>query len=162
MITEQLKRLVEKKVLETYVLAEKIFRQPLELCVIEYQINSKRIAGQAAVYKNIIRLNPDYLIENTDEMINVVIPHEIAHILTKKLYPNAKQAHGPEWKSIMIKLGLQPNPYHNMLIKKYSEFLYTCDCGRPFGLSRCRHNRILRGWDYTCPICKGKVRKFIN
>ena len=48
---------------------------------------------------------------------NTVI-HELAHIWTADRFPQAKQKHGPEFRSIMQLLGGVPNTYHNYPVQK--------------------------------------------
>jgi len=42
------------------------------------------------------------------------IAHEIAHHITRKLYPNAAQAHGPEFRYVMSQIGYKGDTYHTM------------------------------------------------
>lgn len=162
MINADLIKRVEDKVLETYITLQNLYRRSFVMCHIEYQLNSKRIAGQAFLSRNLIKINPTYLAENPDEMINITVPHEIAHLATHTMYPHAKQAHGPEWKSVMRAIGLPPNPYHNMLIKSraHNSFNYKCDC-QTFMFSPIQHKRaqsllnITGKYKYHCKKCKG-------
>jgi len=50
------------------------------------------------------------LIDDVEE----TIAHEIAHHITRKLYPLAKQAHGPEFRSVMQAIGYDGSTYHTM------------------------------------------------
>ncbi|MGI0012290.1 MAG: SprT-like domain-containing protein, partial [Nitrososphaera sp.] len=49
--------------------------------------------------------NPVYLNKYRDDFINVVVRHEISHAVVDVIYPNAKEAHGAEWISVMKALG---------------------------------------------------------
>ena len=122
-------------------------------------------AGTASFSKNLIKLNRFLIVENLDRYIEDTIPHEFAHLVTKKLYPFSKP-HGKEWKSVMKTLGYTPERCHNMdtsnavTIKK--EYLYKCKCSEMM-FSRIRHKRAqsyLKNYNkeyYSCRKCKGKL-----
>lgn len=47
-----------------------------------------------------------------------VIAHELAHIIQYRIYPKAKQAHGPEFRTIMQLIGFSGKTYHNFSVAK--------------------------------------------
>jgi predicted SprT family Zn-dependent metalloprotease len=77
-------------------------------------------AGKNLVEQNRIVLARKFFTkpENYGEMMRVVIPHEIAHQVAVNLYgmPKNNRWHGGEWQSVMIRYGLPPDTYHNMVI----------------------------------------------
>lgn len=86
------------------------------------------------------------------------IIHEVAHIVTFKVFPNAKQNHGPEFKRVMRMLGAD-NPtrchsYDVSGLKRYNtvkRFEYVCEAGCVHSLSVRRHNSIVNdGKRYRC------------
>lgn len=84
--------------------------------IIELNGRFTKTAGNCAVEHNIINLGWKFFPKHSDEMINVVLPHEIAHQVDYNLFGLPKRWHGKTWQDIMIKYGLPPNPYHNMEI----------------------------------------------
>lgn len=52
-------------------------------------------------------------------MINIILPHELAHIADYDLFgeSNKKCGHGDTWEMIMLQLGLKPNKFHPMRLK---------------------------------------------
>ena len=57
-------------------------------------------AGTAWLEKNEIRLNPVLLLENQQEFIDEVVPHELAHLLVWQHFGRVAP-HGKEWKWMM-------------------------------------------------------------
>lgn len=87
--------------------------------------------------------------------------HEVAHLFTKILFPNAKQAHGPEFRRVMNSLGLTGRTRHSMHLEDApvkQTFEYKCGC-RTIQLSKIRHGKIQRGAKYYCLDCKGIIQK---
>lgn len=82
-----------------------------------------RTAGRAFQEDNIIELGYKFFIhskEYNNNMVNVILPHEIIHQADYNLFglSEAKCGHGTKWCEIMTNYGLSPNPYHEMEIKK--------------------------------------------
>jgi predicted SprT family Zn-dependent metalloprotease len=72
-----------------------------------------QVAGRANAHE--IDLNVE-LLNNPDlydEMLNVTLPHEVAHVVVCQLWPYAK-GHGNEWRAVMRDFGLPPNRTHDM------------------------------------------------
>ena len=78
-------------------------------------------AGQAYPGKNHIRLNGQLLNENTEHFIEQMVAHEWAHLAASNLHGRNIRAHGPEWKSLMTKLGLDPARCHIYKTQKARE-----------------------------------------
>lgn len=68
-------------------------------------------AGKAKLREWIVRVNQVLLDENEDEMVNVTIPHEVAHLVdfrinpenfqSKRLTGRKRSIHGPTFKHIL-------------------------------------------------------------
>ena len=91
--------------------------------VIELNGRLWRTAGRCHQEDNVIQLGTKFLehsIEYRDIMTDIILPHEIIHQADYNLFgeSEAKCGHGKHWREIMINYGLEPNPYHNMEIKK--------------------------------------------
>lgn len=168
MLTPELIKKCEDKVLETYMLAQRVFGQPFELCSLRFGVKGKRVGGYANLSNNLINLNPHFFNfpSNHEHLINVVIPHEIAHLLDGIMNPNEKRHHGKTWVNIMLSLGLEPNPYHNMEgSKEYKPqgkrprpYVYECpSCKKSFCLTSNLHTKILRGQWRNCSMCNVRV-----
>lgn len=117
-----------------------------------------RTAGVAYLERWEIRLNPILLIENSDDFIREVIPHEYAHLLVFALFGKV-QPHGKEWQMMMTQImGLPANRTHqfntdNSVTRKYQRFSYRCEC-KDHALTSIRHNRIQAGKaQYHCKSC---------
>lgn len=75
-------------------------------------------AGQAYPGKNHIRLNGQLLNENIDDFIEQTVGHEWAHLAAANLHGQKIRSHGPEWKRVMQRLGLDPARCHTYTTKK--------------------------------------------
>ena len=100
--------------LDTIIDAQEKFGLLFEVPDLSFEINSKHVAGNANYKKNLIRINPAFLLAHTERVLSRTVPHEIAHLICHKLYPNAKQHHGPEFRKIMKELGCEDSTYHDM------------------------------------------------
>lgn len=116
-------------------------------------------AGTAHLHENKLRFNPVLLVENQQEFVNTVVPHEICHLLAHQLYGRVRP-HGKEWQSLMINLfGLSPSTTHQLDVGSVmgKQFDYQCLCG-PVKLSVRRHNKVVRGeTQYQCRRCKTQL-----
>lgn len=112
-----------------------------------------KVAGRAFYADNRIELNQLIYQKNKEEFWPTVV-HELCHLLQRRHYPNAKQAHGPEFKSIMRSFGVQPSTYHNYDIKgvarRRTKHKYVVD-GTEFLLSPQKHRKVLLGTRYFHP-----------
>ena len=72
------------------------------------------VAGDANFYFKRVRISKDYLKEHTKEILDTTVPHEVCHIYVAKYFPFAKQAHGPEFRRMMAKLGCDGSTRHSM------------------------------------------------
>lgn len=116
--------------------------------------NSKtRVAGRAFYATNRIELNHAIYARNKDDFWSTVV-HELCHLLQRRHYPNAKQAHGPEFKSIMRSFGVPPSTHHSYDIKgvarRRTKHKYVVD-GTEFLLSPQKHRKVLLGTRYFNP-----------
>lgn len=81
-------------------------------------LNSRftRCAGCNNSAENIVELGFKFFAKYSDNMIQVILPHEIAHQIDYNLngWYNRKPHHGKQWVDIMVKIGQPANPYHCM------------------------------------------------
>lgn len=70
-------------------------------------------AGRAFIRDNIIAYNPTLLRENPEEFLQQTVGHEVAHFASMTKYGTDIDAHGDEWKKMMVSLGLIPKRCHS-------------------------------------------------
>lgn len=139
-------------------------------------------AGTAHYDKWMVKFNPVLLMENKDKFIQRTVPHELAHLITDKVYPEAhrpqvsanmmfarsfrrpkREVHGPRWQSVMRVLGADPSRCHtydvsNARVKKSGSYDYECPrCLKVFTLGPKRHAKAQRGAKYWHPGCSSSA-----
>lgn len=151
MIDTAIHKRVEDKILDVLLLAQKIYNQTFEIPTLEYN-QMGRCAGRAWFTEWKIEINPDFLKNgHLEDMINVTLPHELAHLISRKVYGFLGGGHGRMWKSVMVNLGLRPDRCHNYSlegVKTRRKSIYPCKCptcGKVFNVTRRRQNEILSG-----------------
>lgn len=152
-------------------LVEKAYNISFQIKEIKFNLSGKT-AGQAICefgnyflrFNSSIYNNPI----NSNNFLETTIPHEIAHLvvfeLTKrKIFVNPAP-HGKEWKQVMeiLKAPIKITHNFNLELSNTTEkmFVYKCACKTHY-LSKIRHNKIERGYDYFCKDCHTKI-SFMN
>lgn len=162
LLTQNLKNSALERVEFCYEIAEKNLPRNFTRPQVSFNQRGK-IAGSARLQSNQIRLNPVLLVDNTQQFLDEVIPHEICHLLVFQLYGRVKP-HGAQWQTLMKELyGLTPKTRHTMDVSKVQgkTFLYQCGCGTT-ELSVRRHNKVTRGQQrYGCKKC-GEILVYRN
>ena len=162
-ISIDLQKLIDDSILETYLKAQEIYKKTFELPKIVF-VDMGVIAGRANSSNNTIELSPTLLKENTESFINQTIPHEIAHIITTKVYGWRASAHGREWKSVMVRLGKRPDrchKYDTTSVQKVNKpYRYKCSC-QVHMVSHTVHGRMGEQV-YTCRKCKTPLKFYPN
>ncbi len=137
-------------------LAEDYFSVSLSIPTVNLNQRGK-IAGSAHLQKNLIKLNRKLFIQNYDEFLHQVIPHEVAHIICYQQFGRVKP-HGLEWQSVMrsiFKLDAQVTHKFDVSDVGMQDFAYQCECNNLIMLSVVRHNKVRRGTQqYRCQKCK--------
>jgi SprT protein len=110
----------------------------------------------------VIRYNPILLQHNRQEFLTQTLPHEVAHVIARKLYGRSIRPHGNEWKEVMQFFGADSLRCHNYAtenvpVRKLRRFTYTCGC-QQHQLTTIRHNRIQKGLTYRCRQCGEPLR----
>ena len=77
-----------------------------------------KTAANCEVEYNRINFGMKFMTKFENEMLNVILPHEIAHQIDYILHglPKNNRWHGRTWSEIMVKYGLPAKAYHNMEI----------------------------------------------
>lgn len=123
-------------------------------------------AGYADCAASQIELNPWLLMENIDEFIRVIVPHEVAHIVDFVVNKPPRH-HGKTWIRMMKSLDLpwsitHPFNVDHVPLANPDCFKYQCACVKPCLLTLREHgNRQKRVRNKPCEIC-GKQLKFIG
>jgi len=110
--------------------------------------------GTANCSLNELNFNAGLMVDNWDEYLNQVIPHEVAHLVKGAVYGTDRngplmRSHGVYWQEIMRKFDIEPDRLHNMNTDKVAQpkrkYLYECTCcGMEFIMSSVKHNRFIR------------------
>jgi SprT protein len=155
-ITDAQKKQVEDRVRECF---NKFFPGYNFSCYIYYRNDLGAVAGYAYSDDRHIELNETLLVENFEDFLATTIPHEVAHLLTKQFYPDAKQAHGKEFREVCKKLGFPEagKTYHSYdlssVVEKKQKTLYVYECIHgcmTFKLSSVIHKRISQEGQIRC------------
>ena len=143
-----LKMQVQRRLNACLRLAEAHFQQPFPMPVVDYDVRGTK-AGVACLQQNTIKFNRTLLMENPEEFIRQVVPHELAHLIVYRLFGRVKP-HGKEWRSVMTELFRVP-------ADTCHQFDVQSVCGI-HQLSIRRHNKIQREKaEYFCRKCKQKL-----
>ena len=118
-----------------------------------------------------LRFNYDILHnpKHTDEFISRTVPHEYAHALQYGLFQargSYAQQHGKGWRKIMQELGVKDvkrcHSYDTTPARGGTLYPYQCGgCSKTYLFTQTRHNKVKRGNQYGCGICKGSL-KFVQ
>jgi SprT protein len=119
------------------------------------------VAGTAIAFPTMeINYNLGLAWENLRDFLDNTIPHEIAHIFTDKR-SNSRESHGPEWKRVMVAMGLNPSRCHdydmtNAQARKVERpYIYKCAC-KEHRVTKLIHKKFLQhgGRYWICTECK--------
>lgn len=168
-VSAELKAKVDVTVAATIEKIEQLYKTKFSKPVtIRYDINSARTGGLAYPGTFLIRLNPDYLNKYQDEYIKRTVVHEVAHLGVEQVYRLDQgrwkvDAHGSEWKNMMIRLGADPARCHSYEAeegqgRQKTKYAYVCGCcNNPIPVGPKVHANIQRGKGYTTKCCKAKL-----
>lgn len=137
--------------------ANKKFSINLDSPKVEFY-NMSKVAGRAWCRENRVSFNLTLAAENP-ETFHETVCHEVAHLVTRKVFPNARQSHGPEFKHVDIELGGRGTRCHSYdttsvkreVVRKY--VTYQCKC-RTHDITPATHKKIyIDGRTYKCKLC---------
>lgn len=165
------------KVEESFLIAEKYFGRDFSRPQVYIWITDKTRGGHCHYGRKELAFNTVLAMENEDDFITQIVPHEVAHWIDKEVYGyqygpvrNGKRKriiHGKTWKSIMSRVyRLSPDRCHSYdvsSVKKRTRivatgFIYGCSCGKTFNLTSVRHNKIVKGKKFLCNSCRGVIK----
>ena len=77
-----------------------------------------KCAGVNKSDSNVVELAGKFLVKFPENMIEVILPHELAHQIDYNLngWYDRKPHHGKAWIAIMNRIGQNPEPYHTMVL----------------------------------------------
>ena len=128
-----LKMQVQRKLNQSLLLAEVYFKRKFTMPDVNYELRGIK-AGVAYLQKNQIKFNRTLLLENADEFIRQVVPHELAHLIVYQMFGRVKP-HGKEWQLVMNEIFKLPeDTCHQFDIKNVQgeTFEYRCACQTHF------------------------------
>ena len=146
---------------------------------IELNIKGYRVAGQACAprynrktrrtmpYR--VRFHPEYVMNHLKEMVEVTIPHEVAHIVCMK-DPSFGRGHNAGWRRVDILLGGTGDATHNMMdgfnaarakspSRNRSQYLYRTTKGVEVPMGPVRHRKCQAGAVYSLQGGGGRILK---
>lgn len=151
----QLKMQVQRQLKRDLEKANHFFQTDFPAPSVSYTVRGLK-AGVAYLEKNEIRLNPILLVQNGQEFVAQVVPHELAHLVVYQQFGRVSP-HGKEWKMVMEQvLGVKAETYHCFDVSSVQgkTFAYRCGC-QTHQLSARRHYAVELGQkNYLCRRCK--------
>lgn len=162
---DQIKADLTDKAYEVIAQAESIYGVKLAHTEVLFDLTGKT-AGRALVrdFRLVIRLNLDAAMNYYDVMMNEVVPHEIAH-LVNYVKPSTGRHHNKGWRDVCKVLGGNGQRCYTMDLKparktngsrKTRKYLYQIE-NQVMVVGAIRHQRLQRGYEYTCSISGRKV-----
>lgn len=149
----QLERLEEKNPVLKNTLINWLTSTPL---TIDLSTKLKTTGGLATYNQNKITLNKRLLQKNMDKLENT-LNHELAHLLSFKLYGREGKGHGKKWKETMITLGRDPKRCHQMDVSTIVNRHHAiCSC-TVFKITTNMKNKILKGQNFKCKSCHTRI-----
>jgi SprT protein len=149
-----------KRVSELVELANAKFKVQIDVPDIEFY-QKGTYAGLANVSRHVVKFN-EVLAKNNPETFDNTISHEVAHLVAAKVYPRAKQAHGPEFKlvhQILGGSGARCHSYDVSGVRKNAvkRIIGKCNC-TSHNLTVGTARKILaREASYYCKLCKSTI-----
>lgn len=166
-LTEQ-KQAIEAKVAEVIAQLNASGRLPEQTHLLVPNVSydlTGTVAGYATGRYN-IRINTSLLHTNWEEMLNVTVPHEVAHCVVQQVWGNRGikiKSHGQQWQWVMALLGLPAQRCHDMQITKTRKHprKYVYDCGQcEHNLTLNKHNKIQKkNAQYVCNASGNYISK---
>ena len=164
-VTAQIKQRIEAKLREGLTTVENHYHRKLAMPRVTYELRGGT-AGRADYIAWEVKINAVLLMENVDDFIINTVPHELAHLVTDKIYPEAhktavvyrrgrlrrtkREVHGTRWQEIMRVLGAPDasrcHQYDVTNVKRRKAgYQYRCTgCDKTVHLGPKRHARLQR------------------
>jgi len=159
-------QLIADKTEECYATLEKIHGRTFDRPKIELKQLGKK-SGVAYYIRNSIYLNSDFMKNgHLDDMINRTLPHEIAHLVSFKVFGMIGRGHVTYWKLIMRQLGLKPSRCHTyslegVKVRNITKIEYKCGCPQSVKVGLKVHRNIVCGRKYKCKRCNTVLQRLL-
>lgn len=118
-------------------------------------------AGWAKCLLYQVNFDPILLVANQEEFLKQIVPHEVAHIITEHIHGHKVQAHGDEWKAIMVLMGLEPLRCHTLDTsiskRKFTTYKFICGCTDEVHEYASVMSRKILLEKYVCTICQKRL-----
>lgn len=158
-----LKMQVQWRLKQCLQLAQQHFNRTFLFPQVNYKVRGMK-AGVAYLQQNEVRFNRTLLLENPQEFIQQVVPHELAHLLVYQHFGRVKP-HGSEWRFMMEQVFQLPaDTCHQFDVSNVrgKTFEYQCAC-QIHHLTARRHNKVQQqSAVYFCRKCKAPLKKLKN
>lgn len=154
----QLKMQIQRRLRQCLQQSEQFFHRTFPMPDISYDVRGVK-AGVAYLQQNCIKLNRTLLLENPEEFIRQVVPHELAHLIVYQVFGRVKP-HGKEWQAVMTELfGLPADTCHQFDVQNVrgKTFAYRCDCRQHLLSARRHHNVQQKKMLYLCKTCRARL-----
>lgn len=135
---------------------------------VHFNLNSISVLGMFRIQKGeeSFRFNRKIIIEAGEDKYLDVVTHEFAHLVVYRLYGRTVESHGPEWESVMKKLGADDASRYNTSLSDAMKEAYKdqlmeikCKCSNVvYSVGIRRGNNILNRKS-ICVNCNSKFRK---
>lgn len=137
------------RVEEVAYIADDTFNTDIGSCVsVSFNVKGK-VAGKA-YWDGQIKLNPEACDKYFKEMMEEVIPHEVAHLVCFQK-PFLGKGHNKRWKRVCKQLGGTGERCHSFQLtpgRKVTKYKYAIGDGTEITLGAIRHNKIQDGHLY--------------
>jgi SprT protein len=128
--------------------------------IITYQ-RSYTTAGWARGIHYHVNFDPILLSAYPSAFLYQIVPHEVAHVITEHIHGHDTQAHGKEWKAIMILMGLKPDRCHgldtNISKRQFTTYKFLCACNDDSHVYASIMRRKIMLDKYQCVACKTRL-----
>jgi SprT protein len=122
-------------------------------------------AGLAKSATMSVHFNTKLALNQWSDFLENTVPHEVCHIAvwywTRFFGAGRQPPHGARWKSMMRLVGCVPKRTHDYDVsevkKKTKKYVYHCGCVKPIEVSSIIHNKIQKGFIYSCKRCHQKL-----
>lgn len=153
---------IRSRVEECFLLAEAHYGEKIPRCEIKFDLTGTK-GGTANFAERLLRFNRKLALDNEEEYMVTVVPHEVAHIIQRWKYGYGVPSHGNEWKRIMVEIfHIPPKRCHKMDVskvrRKTKEYRYICQCiGKHYMVGVIKHRRFQKN---SC-ICAKCLAPFV-
>ena len=115
------------------------------------------VAGRGGA--NILKFNLDIASQNLEHFLVTTVPHEMAHVIQRRVYPRSKP-HGAEWVhfcKVLTGKSLPRCHSYKVISTTRPTQKVSCSC-REYQFTSIRLGRMKKGAQYRCRDCKTIIK----